>query len=292
MPLPRSSRRGVREGRPSRGTPERTQQRRDSFRHLLSPRIAEGEALRGRRRSHGRLLPRARHRARDLRQGDCRHQRARVTAPGRVVAPRPGQQRARSLHDRPRTLRELEPHAAGIRALHVPGTGITDYAAVARKYAEIVQASGGVVLTGTEVVEIERRGGGSVVETTRGDYEAGFLVNCAGLYSDRVACMAGAETDVRIVPFRGEYYEIAPARRDLVRGLIYPMPDPDLPFLGVHFTRRVDGSVEAGPNAGRPAACGVDRAEPGMGIGFGTPRGGMRAHDPSADTRQPERTMV
>jgi L-2-hydroxyglutarate oxidase len=87
------------------------------------------------------------------------------------------------------------------------------------------------------------------IDTTRGEYNAKFLITCAGLYSDRISRMAGAETDVRIIPFRGEYYEIAPSRRSLVRGLIYPVPDPALPFLGVHFTRRVDGSVEAGPNA-------------------------------------------
>ena len=149
----------------------------------------------------------------------------------------------------PERLRELEPYAAGIRALHVASTGITDYAAVTCKYAELVQQSGGVVQTGTKVVGIVRRGGEVVVETTRGDYSVGFLVNCAGLYSDRISRMAGAETDIRIIPFRGEYWEIAPSRRSLVHGLIYPVPDPELPFLGVHFTRRVDGSVEAGPNA-------------------------------------------
>jgi L-2-hydroxyglutarate oxidase len=149
----------------------------------------------------------------------------------------------------PERLRELEPHAAGIRALHVPATGITDYAAVTRKYAEMVMAAIGTVLTGTEVVGIARNQWEVVIETTRGNYKAGFLVNCAGLYSDRIARMAGAETDVRIVPFRGEYYQITRARRSLVRGLIYPVPDPALPFLGVHFTRRVDGSIEAGPNA-------------------------------------------
>jgi (S)-2-hydroxyglutarate dehydrogenase len=149
----------------------------------------------------------------------------------------------------PERLRELEPHTAGLRALHVPSTGITDYAAVTRKYAELVAAANGSVLTGTEVVGIARGSGEVVVETTRGDYPAGFLINCAGLYSDRVSRMAGADTEVRIIPFRGEYYEIAPSRRSLVRGLIYPVPDPDLPFLGVHFTRRVDGSIEAGPNA-------------------------------------------
>lgn len=149
----------------------------------------------------------------------------------------------------PERLRELEPHAAGIRALLVPATGITDYAAVTRKYAELVTAQNGMVLTGTEVVGIARNHGEVVIETTRGNYKAGFLVNCAGLYSDRIARMAGAETGVRIVPFRGEYYEIATSRRNLVRGLVYPVPDPDLPFLGVHLTRRVDGSIEAGPNA-------------------------------------------
>ena len=146
-------------------------------------------------------------------------------------------------------LRQLEPHAAGIRALHAPATGITDYAAVARKYAEMVAAANAVVLTGTKVVGIARRGEELVLETNRGPYATRFLINCAGLYSDRISRMAGAKTDVRIIPFRGEYYEIAPARRDLVHGLIYPVPDPALPFLGVHFTRRVDGSVEAGPNA-------------------------------------------
>ncbi len=149
----------------------------------------------------------------------------------------------------PERLRELEPHAAGIRALHVPSGAIADYAAVTRKYAELFRQAGGEVLTGVEVVGIDRRSGEVVVQTKRGDYKTGFLINCAGLYSDRISRMAGAETDVRIVPFRGEYYELVPSRRDLVRGLIYPVPNPELPFLGVHFTLPVDGSVEAGPNA-------------------------------------------
>jgi L-2-hydroxyglutarate oxidase LhgO len=146
-------------------------------------------------------------------------------------------------------LRELEPYAAGIKALHVSSTGITDYVAVTRQYAEIVQAAGGVIATGTEVRKILWRGGQVMVETSRGEYGARQVINCAGLYSDRVSRMAGAETDIRIVPFRGEYYELVPGKRSLVRGLIYPVPDPALPFLGVHFTRRVNGSVEAGPNA-------------------------------------------
>ncbi len=149
----------------------------------------------------------------------------------------------------PERLRELEPHAAGIKALHVPSTGITDYAAVTRKYAEVVQAAGGVLALGTEVKAISPRTGEVVVTTTHGNYHTRQMINCAGLYSDRISRMAGAETDLRIVPFRGEYYELSPHRRALVHSLIYPVPDPALPFLGVHFTRRVNRSVEAGPNA-------------------------------------------
>ncbi len=146
-------------------------------------------------------------------------------------------------------LRELEPHSAGIRALHVPSTGITDYPAVCRKYAEIVTANGGRVFTGTEVTGIIRRGGETVVETTRGAFAAHYIINCAGLHSDRIVRMAGQRPEVMIIPFRGEYYELAPEREGLVRTLIYPVPDPALPFLGVHFTRHVHGGVEAGPNA-------------------------------------------
>ena len=148
----------------------------------------------------------------------------------------------------PERLREIEPHAAGIRALRVPTTGITDFAAVARKYVDLIEASGGRVIVDAEVVGI-RRAGGTVVETRAGAFQAKTVINCAGLYSDRIALMAGADPGVRVVPFRGEYYQLAESRRSLVRGLIYPVPDPALPFLGVHFTLRVDGSVEAGPNA-------------------------------------------
>jgi L-2-hydroxyglutarate oxidase len=148
----------------------------------------------------------------------------------------------------PERLQELEPHTVGIRALHVASTGIVDYKDVAKKYAELIEAAGGKVLLGAEVVGI-RRGGATVIETRAGAFSARLVVNCAGLYSDRVARMAGDDPEVQVVPFRGEYYQIAPERRGLVRNLIYPVPDPALPFLGVHFTRRVDGMVEAGPNA-------------------------------------------
>jgi len=149
----------------------------------------------------------------------------------------------------PEPLREIEPHSAGIRALRVPGAGITDYIAVAGKFAEIVAAGGGEVRTRTEATGITRRRGETIVETTKGAVSARTVINCAGLHSDRIARLAGAQTDLRIVPFRGEYYEIAPERASLVKALIYPVPDPSFPFLGVHFTRRIHGGIEAGPNA-------------------------------------------
>jgi len=149
----------------------------------------------------------------------------------------------------PEQLRELEPHSAGIRALHVPSTGITDYAAVCRKYAEIVSRNGGQLFTGSRVTGVVRRSRETVVESTRGSFAAMFVINCAGLHSDRIVRMAGERPQVIIIPFRGEYYELASERQNLVRGLIYPVPDPALPFLGVHFTRHVHGGVEAGPNA-------------------------------------------
>jgi L-2-hydroxyglutarate oxidase len=146
-------------------------------------------------------------------------------------------------------LREIEPHAAGIAALHIPETGIVDYPAVARAYGRRIEAGGGQVLTGARVQAVRRDGSRLVVETAGGPVAAGLLINCAGLQSDRVARLCGADPGVRIFPFRGEYYDLVPARRSLVKGLIYPVPDPRFPFLGVHLTRRVDGTVEAGPNA-------------------------------------------
>jgi L-2-hydroxyglutarate oxidase len=146
-------------------------------------------------------------------------------------------------------IRDVEPHAAGIAALHVPETGIVDYPAVTRAYGRKVEERGGTVWTGARVTAVRREQGGLVVETRRGAVACRLLVNCAGLQADRVAVLCGAAVDVRIIPFRGEYYELAPERQDLVRGLIYPVPDPRFPFLGVHLTRMVKGGVEAGPNA-------------------------------------------
>jgi L-2-hydroxyglutarate oxidase LhgO len=146
-------------------------------------------------------------------------------------------------------IREIEPYATGVRGVHVPGTGITDFRMVAEKYAEVILQRGGEVLTSFGVERIVRRPGVIVLETASGAVEARYVVNCTGLQSDRVARMAGATLSLRIVPFRGEYYEIVPARQYLVKGLVYPVPDPRFPFLGVHFTRRIHGGVEAGPNA-------------------------------------------
>jgi len=149
----------------------------------------------------------------------------------------------------PEELRELEPHASGLRALLVPSTGITDYAVVCEKYAELISASGGTVLTAAAATGIRRSTNEIVVETSRGAFATSALINCAGLFSDRISRMAGDRPSARIIPFRGEYYDLVADRASLVRALIYPVPDPRFPFLGVHFTRRITGKVDAGPNA-------------------------------------------
>jgi (S)-2-hydroxyglutarate dehydrogenase len=149
----------------------------------------------------------------------------------------------------PEELREREPHAAGVAALFVPETGIVDYREVARAYARELERRGGTVHTASRALAIARRAERIVVTSTGGDFEARVLVGCAGLESDRVARMAGLAIDVAIVPFRGEYWMLAPQRAYLVKNLVYPVPDPAFPFLGVHFTRRIAGGVEAGPNA-------------------------------------------
>lgn len=149
----------------------------------------------------------------------------------------------------PEEIREREPHVAAIAGLLVPQTGIVNYRQVAETYARLVVAAGNMVRTEARVRAVHRRGDGFVLETAAGEVTCRNLINCGGLQSDRIARMCGIEPGVQIIPFRGEYYELVPARRSLVRHLIYPVPDPRFPFLGVHFTRRIDGSVEAGPNA-------------------------------------------
>ncbi len=154
----------------------------------------------------------------------------------------------------PERIRELEPHAVGIKALWSPGTGIVDFLAVAHAFAHDVVERGAVIETRRAVESIERRGDELVLGTSRGDLVARRVIACAGLQADRVAAMSsgadeGDEERPRIVPFRGDYYTLKPEAEHLVRGLIYPVPDPQFPFLGVHFTKRIDGSVLAGPNA-------------------------------------------
>jgi (S)-2-hydroxyglutarate dehydrogenase len=151
----------------------------------------------------------------------------------------------------PERIRQLEPHARGLKALWVPSTGICDFRQAALAMARLVLEAGGEVRTGCGVLGLERSAAGkeTCVRTSRAEVRTTLLVNCGGLQADRLARLGGADPGVRIVPFRGEYYKLVPGREGLVRGLIYPVPDARLPFLGVHFTRRVDGSVEAGPNA-------------------------------------------
>ena len=149
----------------------------------------------------------------------------------------------------PEELREIEPHAAGLQALLVPSTGVTDYVAVCQKYAELISGAGNTILTSALVTGLKHFPDEIVVETSRGAFTTTSVINCAGLFSDRISCMAGDDPQVMIVPFRGEYYDLIPERAALVRALIYPVPDPRFPFLGVHFTRRISGKVDAGPNA-------------------------------------------
>jgi L-2-hydroxyglutarate oxidase len=149
----------------------------------------------------------------------------------------------------PSALRDHEPHVAGIDGLFVPQTGIVDFVGVTNAYADIVRAGGGEIRTSARVLKIDARGDEMILETPGGEVRARNLINCGGLQSDRVAHMAGVDPGLQIVPFRGEYYELVAARHHLVKNLIYPVPDPRFPFLGVHFTRMVKGGVEAGPNA-------------------------------------------
>jgi (S)-2-hydroxyglutarate dehydrogenase len=149
----------------------------------------------------------------------------------------------------PERLRELEPHAAGVQAVHVPEAGIVNYREVSRKLRELVVARGGEVRTGTRVLSVQQDGQTIGLGTTTGDLTADYLVTCCGLQSDRVATLTGIQPEAKIVPFRGEYYELKHDAKHLCRNLIYPVPNPAFPFLGVHFTRMIQGGVECGPNA-------------------------------------------
>lgn len=149
----------------------------------------------------------------------------------------------------PEEVKEIEPHVTCVGGIFVSSTGIVNYKQVCLKYAEIIKQQGGELRLNTKVEKIVTSGNHQVLETNTGTFETRFVINCAGLHSDRVAKMGKADPKAKIVPFRGEYYELTPEKRYLVKGLIYPVPNPDFPFLGVHFTRMIDSSVHAGPNA-------------------------------------------
>ncbi|WP_368505428.1 L-2-hydroxyglutarate oxidase [Alkalihalophilus sp. As8PL] len=146
-------------------------------------------------------------------------------------------------------LREIEPYVNGLAAIQVPAAGIVNYKQVSLKFAELVNESGCEISLNTEVEKVHESKDEVLVETSKGPFKAKYMINCAGLHSDRVAKLSGYHTDVKIIPFRGEYYKLKPEKRHLVKNLIYPVPNPNFPFLGVHFTRMINGEIEAGPNA-------------------------------------------
>jgi L-2-hydroxyglutarate oxidase len=149
----------------------------------------------------------------------------------------------------PEQVQEIEPHVRCVGGIKVPSTGIVNYRDVSAKYLELISSQGGTVQIGTRVNRFRQVNGSQVIETPHGEFEAGFIINCAGLFSDRVTRFSGVDSGAKIVPFRGEYYELVTEKRYLVKTLVYPVPNPDFPFLGVHFTRMIDGSIRAGPNA-------------------------------------------
>ena len=149
----------------------------------------------------------------------------------------------------PGEMREIEPHVGGVAAIRVPEEGIVDYAAVCEALARRITETGGSVATNARVTKLDRQTGRWIAKTTAGEYDSDYIVNCSGLHCDRVSVLAGEKRKLRIVPFRGEYYKLKAERQHLVRHLIYPVPDPKFPFLGVHFTRLIHGGIEAGPNA-------------------------------------------
>jgi len=152
-------------------------------------------------------------------------------------------------HLKKEELKEYEPHVNGLAGIFVPQTGIIDYTAVALKYAELLTQGGTEIILGEKVIDVKQGDSENIVLTNKKSYSAKLIINCAGLYSDKVARMTVDKLDVKIIPFRGEYYKLKPEKEYLVKNLIYPVPDPNFPFLGVHYTRMMGGGVEAGPNA-------------------------------------------
>jgi len=149
----------------------------------------------------------------------------------------------------PQQIKEIEPHAAGISAIHVPQEGIVDYPGVCEKLGELIRNAGGEIKLNARVLKIVSGGGGQLIETSAGTFRAKFVVTCGGLHADRLVRASGQKSSAKVIPFRGEYFKIKKERQFLVRNLIYPVPDPRFPFLGVHFTRLIHGGIEAGPNA-------------------------------------------
>jgi L-2-hydroxyglutarate oxidase len=146
-------------------------------------------------------------------------------------------------------IKAIEPYTYGIKGIFVPQTGIVDYKVVANKMKENFELLGGDVRFNNKVINVKKKSGSIIVETVKGKIETQLIINCAGLYCDKIAAHTIPDLDMKIIPFRGEYYALKPNKRFLVKHLIYPVPDPNFPFLGVHFTRRIDGEIEAGPNA-------------------------------------------
>jgi (S)-2-hydroxyglutarate dehydrogenase len=146
-------------------------------------------------------------------------------------------------------IKEIEPYCSGIAGVWVPQTGIINYTEVSKKYKELFLEKGGILELGQKVIDINQRDGINYIETSKTTFQAKWIINCAGLYSDKVAKLSSDNIDLQIIPFRGEYYDIKKGKEYLVKNLIYPVPNPDFPFLGVHFTRMIKGGVEAGPNA-------------------------------------------
>ena len=149
----------------------------------------------------------------------------------------------------PKEIKEIEPHVAGKRAIHVPQAGITDYKMISQKYQKLLEEAGVNFFFGQRVIDLENKGDTVIIKTDKDTFETKKTVNCGGLYSDKLARLTLSDLEYKIVPFRGEYYDLKPAAQRLVKGLIYPVPDPNFPFLGVHFTKTVHGGVESGPNA-------------------------------------------
>lgn len=149
----------------------------------------------------------------------------------------------------PAQIKEIEPYAAGLAAIHVPQEGIVDYPAVCEKLGELIRKLGGEIKLGVRAMGIAKRSDGWIVQTSAGEFQTKFVIGCGGLHADRLVKASGQKPTAKIIPFRGEYFQIKKARQHLVRHLIYPVPDPKFPFLGVHFTRLIHGGIEAGPNA-------------------------------------------